>query len=178
MSANNIYDDHSSENDSECQDRNLKYELIDVGDKLKVKYGKGKLQKVYEAKVNKMETNSAGKTKYFVHYTGWNNRYDEWITRSRIIEIIKDDVSKKKDKKKDEDDEKEREKEKSLHLNFACVNKQQNFANQTGTGSKQNNCEQQQHKQQQQFYQANNRQRRKQRQAELSLALTKQTTFR
>lgn len=27
-------------------------------------------------------------TEYFVHYTGWNTRYDEWIRRSRIAEDL------------------------------------------------------------------------------------------
>lgn len=67
---------------------NVDFDLIEVGVKLMVQYGKGKVQNVYEAKVNKIETNSAGKTRYFVHYTGWNNRYDEWIVRNRIVGIV------------------------------------------------------------------------------------------
>ena len=27
-------------------------------------------------------------TVYFVHYTGWNTRYDEWIKRSRIADNL------------------------------------------------------------------------------------------
>jgi len=69
-------------------DETINYDSIEVGVKLMVQYGKGVVQNVYEAKVNKIEINSAGKTRYFVHYTGWNNRYDEWITRNRILKIV------------------------------------------------------------------------------------------
>lgn len=74
--------------DANPSESNVKFELIDIGVKLMVQYGKGKVQNVYEAKVNKIETNSAGRIRYFVHYTGWNNRYDEWITRNRILSIV------------------------------------------------------------------------------------------
>ena len=25
---------------------------------------------------------------YYVHYLGWNNRYDEWVTRQRIAQNL------------------------------------------------------------------------------------------
>lgn len=71
-------------------DTGIKVDLITRGMKLMVKYGEGKMRNVYEAKVNKIETNQTGKTRYFVHYTGWNNRYDEWITKNRILKILTD----------------------------------------------------------------------------------------
>lgn len=52
-----------------------------------MKYGRGRQLKVYEAKVLKIETDTDGKMKYFVHYSGWNSRYDEWIRKNRIVEV-------------------------------------------------------------------------------------------
>ncbi|CAG2106343.1 unnamed protein product, partial [Medioppia subpectinata] len=64
---------------------------IKVGDGLKVKYGRGRQLKVYEAKVLKVEVDaSTGRNKYFVHYSGWNSRYDEWIKKSRIVNVLRD----------------------------------------------------------------------------------------
>ncbi|XP_065200324.1 AT-rich interactive domain-containing protein 4B isoform X3 [Planococcus citri] len=63
------------------------YKTICVGDKLKVYYGPTHESKVtYEAKV--MNKRYGPVTEYFVHYTGWNTRYDEWIRRSRIAEDL------------------------------------------------------------------------------------------
>ena len=53
-------------------------------DRLVVLYGKGKMQRVYDAKVISVEE-SLGKKDYLVHYSGWNNRYNEWIEGGRII---------------------------------------------------------------------------------------------
>ena len=56
-----------------------------------MKYGRGRQQKLYEAKVLKIELDSVtNKNKYFVHYSGWNSRYDEWIKKSRIVQILRD----------------------------------------------------------------------------------------
>ena len=64
---------------------------IVIGDGLKVKYGKGKQLKVYEAKVIKSEFDpSRNRFKYLVHYYGWSTRYDEWIYRNRIVQVCKD----------------------------------------------------------------------------------------
>lgn len=75
--------DESFTNDSE---KNFGKE-IDVGDKVKVKYGRGRLQKVYEAKVLKIEMDGPDK-RYYVHYAGWNTRYDEWVKKSYIVANI------------------------------------------------------------------------------------------
>lgn len=70
---------------------------ISVGDGLKVKYGRGRQLKVYEAKVIKMQVDPVdNKTKYFVHYSGWNSRYDEWIKKSRIVNVIRDKSPKRR----------------------------------------------------------------------------------
>lgn len=64
---------------------------IAIGDGLKVKYGKGKQLKVYEAKVLKSEYDkNCNRYKYLVHYYGWSSRYDEWIYRNRIVQVIRD----------------------------------------------------------------------------------------
>ena len=64
---------------------------IAIGDGLRVKYGKGKQLKVYEAKVLKSEYDgNKSRYKYLVHYYGWSSRYDEWIYRNRIVQVVRD----------------------------------------------------------------------------------------
>ena len=57
------------------------------GDRIKVLYGKGKNQCLYEAKIIGSEAGENGR-EYLVHYNGWNTRYDEWIAESRILEKV------------------------------------------------------------------------------------------
>lgn len=66
----------------------VKETKVNIGDKLKVYYGPNLDSKVtYEAKVLESETDDTGII-YLVHYTGWNNRYDEWIKPHRIAENL------------------------------------------------------------------------------------------
>ncbi|KAG5900579.1 AT-rich interactive domain-containing protein 4B [Gonioctena quinquepunctata] len=61
---------------------------VSIGDKLKVFYGPTNESKVtYEAKVIEIDKDQVGQV-YLVHYTGWNNRYDEWIQPQRIAENL------------------------------------------------------------------------------------------
>uniref|UniRef100_A0A8C7Z0M6 Tudor-knot domain-containing protein n=1 Tax=Oryzias sinensis TaxID=183150 RepID=A0A8C7Z0M6_9TELE len=55
-----------------------------AGTKVRVKYGRGKTQKIYEAHIKKTDSDS-GEQFYLVHYYGWNVRYDEWVKADRII---------------------------------------------------------------------------------------------
>lgn len=64
-------------------------EEFKIGQKLRVQYGFGTLRKIYMAKVVKVE----GPDKYLVHYLGWNNRYDEIINSSRVVEILPEEPS-------------------------------------------------------------------------------------
>lgn len=59
--------------------------ILEVGDKLKVYYHEKKV--TYEAKVIEIAV-QRGTPMYLVHYTGWNNRYDEWVPRERIAENL------------------------------------------------------------------------------------------
>ncbi|XP_044744469.1 AT-rich interactive domain-containing protein 4A-like isoform X2 [Coccinella septempunctata] len=61
---------------------------ISKGDKLKVYYGPSIESKVtYEAKV--LDIVRDGPEPFIrVHYTGWNNRYDEWIKMERVAENL------------------------------------------------------------------------------------------
>ncbi|KAL3227252.1 hypothetical protein MRX96_024218 [Rhipicephalus microplus] len=68
---------------------------IDVGDRVKVKYGRGRQLKIYEAKVLRIEEECSEK-KFYVHYTGWNMRYDEWVRKNRIVENVTDKTSRRK----------------------------------------------------------------------------------
>lgn len=57
-------------------------------------YGKGRAGTIYDAKVLKIEYDvvRSATYKYFVHYCGWSNRYDEWIYKDRIFQVVKDPV--------------------------------------------------------------------------------------
>ena len=57
------------------------------GTRLRVRYSKGKILKAYEAKVLDAREDNAG-VEWLVHYAGWNNRYDEWVRRDQIVEVI------------------------------------------------------------------------------------------
>ncbi|NXD72103.1 ARI4A protein, partial [Eolophus roseicapillus] len=86
-----------------------------TGTKVKVKYGRGKTQKIYEASIKSTETDD-GEVLYLVHYYGWNVRYDEWVKADRIIWPMEKGGPKRKQKKKTknkEDSEKDEEKQKS-----------------------------------------------------------------
>jgi len=48
------------------------------GDKIRVKYGRHSF-KLYNAKVVDIEVIGGKDVQYYVHYTGWNSRHDEWI---------------------------------------------------------------------------------------------------
>lgn len=67
---------------------------VEVGDKLKVYYHEKKV--TYEAKVIEISVVQPGTPLYLVHYTGWNNRYDEWIQRERIAENLSNNNKNKK----------------------------------------------------------------------------------
>ncbi|NXJ16267.1 ARI4A protein, partial [Odontophorus gujanensis] len=90
-----------------------------TGTKVKVKYGRGKTQKIYEASIKSTETDD-GEVLYLVHYYGWNVRYDEWVKADRIIWPVDKGGPKRKQKKKaknkedsEKDEKKDEEKQKS-----------------------------------------------------------------
>lgn len=56
-------------------------------DQVLVWYGSGKNLLNYEAKIIGMEE-SESKREYLVHYSGWNNRYNEWIDEARIVQKV------------------------------------------------------------------------------------------
>ncbi|XP_074852373.1 AT-rich interactive domain-containing protein 4A isoform X3 [Carettochelys insculpta] len=110
-----------------------------TGTKVKVKYGRGKTQKIYEASIKSTEVDD-GEVLYLVHYYGWNvrspdfqcfagrrpgrsspsdilrilGRYDEWVKADRIIWPLDKGGPKRKQKKKaknKEDQEKDEKKD-------------------------------------------------------------------
>ncbi|NXC37935.1 ARI4A protein, partial [Penelope pileata] len=90
-----------------------------TGTKVKVKYGRGKTQKIYEASIKSTEIDN-GEVLYLVHYYGWNVRYDEWVKADRIIWPVDKGGPKRKQKKKaknkedsEKDEKKDEEKQKS-----------------------------------------------------------------
>ena len=58
---------------------------VSVGDKIRVFYHS--YDTIYEAKVKRIQDQKPW-PRYYVHYQGWNARYDEWIKRSRIKENL------------------------------------------------------------------------------------------
>ncbi|XP_076359064.1 uncharacterized protein LOC143251691 isoform X2 [Tachypleus tridentatus] len=70
---------------------------LSVGDKIKVRYGRGKQHKTYEAKIIKVGK-STGEARFYVHYTGWNGRYDEWLKRRYIVGKIPEKMNNTKNK--------------------------------------------------------------------------------
>lgn len=107
-----LRDRDEREDDDGCEDS----EHSLAGTKVKVKYGKGKTQKIYEANIKNTETDD-GEVLYLVHYYGWNVRYDEWVKADRIIWPVGGTKRKQKKKVKNkEDGEKEKEDDKQVKV--------------------------------------------------------------
>uniref|UniRef100_UPI003AAE9BD6 AT-rich interactive domain-containing protein 4A isoform X1 n=1 Tax=Centroberyx gerrardi TaxID=166262 RepID=UPI003AAE9BD6 len=83
-----------------------------TGTKVRVKYGRGKTQKIYEANIKKTDTDD-GEQLYLVHYYGWNVRYDEWVKADRIIWPV-EKGTKKRQRKKVKQNKEEGEEEKAM----------------------------------------------------------------
>ncbi|XP_030338942.1 AT-rich interactive domain-containing protein 4A isoform X5 [Strigops habroptila] len=127
-----------------------------TGTKVKVKYGRGKTQKIYEASIKSTEIDD-GEVLYLVHYYGWNVRYDEWVKADRIIWPVDKGGPKRKQKKKtknkedsEKDEKKDEEKQKSkrgrpplkstLLSNTSCsLSKTPNSEGKSGARSARNN---------------------------------------
>ncbi|XP_033624454.1 AT-rich interactive domain-containing protein 4B-like [Asterias rubens] len=106
--------DKEEEEDSGTEQPELKQEHdpsiqadFDIGEKIKVQYGRGRTQKIYEAKIVDYEVED-GQVVYTIHYMGWNVRFDEVITADRIL-----GWAEKKRERQQKDREKER-KEKEM----------------------------------------------------------------
>ncbi|ELK27278.1 AT-rich interactive domain-containing protein 4A [Myotis davidii] len=103
--------------DSEGEEDEEDTEPCLTGTKVKVKYGRGKTQKIYEASIKSTEIDD-GEVLYLVHYYGWNVRYDEWVKADRIIWPLDKGGPKKKQKKKaknKEDSEKDEKRDEERH---------------------------------------------------------------
>uniref|UniRef100_A0A8C6D1J4 AT-rich interactive domain-containing protein 4A n=1 Tax=Moschus moschiferus TaxID=68415 RepID=A0A8C6D1J4_MOSMO len=105
--------------DSEGEEDEEDTEPCLTGTKVKVKYGRGKTQKIYEASIKSTEIDD-GEILYLVHYYGWNVRYDEWVKADRIIWPLDKGGPKKKQKKKaknkedsEKDEKRDEERQKS-----------------------------------------------------------------
>jgi len=64
-----------------------RYKLNDI---LLIRY-KVETSETYRAKVVRAEEGVNGEMKYYVHYPGWNIRFDEWVESDRIVGYTKDD---------------------------------------------------------------------------------------
>lgn len=73
-----------TEHSHDTRDQVGKYKM---GSKIAIRYGSGKNQRIYNAKildVGKEEGNGEVEVVYRIHYNGWNHRYDEWVKEERI----------------------------------------------------------------------------------------------
>ncbi|XP_053553290.1 AT-rich interactive domain-containing protein 4A [Bombina bombina] len=106
-------DEMEHKGDTEAEEDTEERDCL-AGTKVKVKYGRGKTQKIYEANIKNTETDG-GEVLYLVHYYGWNVRYDEWVKADRIIWPSDKGGPKRKLKKrsknKDENEKEERKEE-------------------------------------------------------------------
>ncbi|CAG5132768.1 unnamed protein product, partial [Candidula unifasciata] len=84
--SNTACSEGEAESDQDKSDGSVKHEYP-IGSRLKVKYGRGKNQKIYIAKVIDYGKDGAHRT-YLVHYAGWNTRYDEWIRPDRVVSVL------------------------------------------------------------------------------------------
>lgn len=73
---NTLYCREETENkgESEGEEDEEDAEPCLTGTKVKVKYGRGKTQKIYEASIKSTEIDD-GEVLYLVHYYGWNVRW-------------------------------------------------------------------------------------------------------
>lgn len=53
---------------------------------------------LYEAKILKVQLKEKS-TKYFVHYAGWNVKWDEWVAESRVVKHNEEGLKKQKELK-------------------------------------------------------------------------------
>lgn len=63
--------ENKEETEEEGDENQQEHSLM--GTKVKVKYGRGKTQKIYEANIKNTEMDD-GEVLYLVHYYGWNTR--------------------------------------------------------------------------------------------------------
>jgi len=42
---------------------------------------------LYEAKCLKRRKASDGKAQYFIHYKGWNSKWEEWVDDNRVLAV-------------------------------------------------------------------------------------------
>ncbi|XP_041070228.1 AT-rich interactive domain-containing protein 4A [Carcharodon carcharias] len=82
--GNENKEEEEDEEEEEEEEEDDEFERFPSGTKVKVKYGRGKNQKIYEANIRNSEVDD-GEVVYLVHYYGWNTRYDEWVKGDRIL---------------------------------------------------------------------------------------------
>ena len=52
-----------------------KFGKYKIGSKISVRYGNGKNQRTYTAKILEVDKDDLGEVVYYIHYNGWNHRY-------------------------------------------------------------------------------------------------------
>jgi len=54
-------------------------------------------QHIYEAKCTKVDTAQPKEKIYFVHYNGWNKKWDEWVDSKRIMKYTDENLAKQQE---------------------------------------------------------------------------------
>lgn len=54
---------------------------------------------LYEAKCVKINIKDK-QVKYFIHYSGWNKNWDEWVPESRVLKYVDSNLQKQKELQK------------------------------------------------------------------------------
>lgn len=64
-------------------ENNYKSLIFYLGDSLLCYHG----PMLYEAKCLKRRKSDDGKAQYFVHYKGWNSKWEEWVDDDRVLAV-------------------------------------------------------------------------------------------
>uniref|UniRef100_V9KAX5 AT rich interactive domain 4A (RBP1-like) n=1 Tax=Callorhinchus milii TaxID=7868 RepID=V9KAX5_CALMI len=136
------------EEEEEEEEEEDELERYPSGTKVKVKYGRGKNQKIYEANIRNSELDD-GEVIYLVHYYGWNTRYDEWVKGDRIIwpsdrgtpkgkhrRKVKNKQNHDKDEKKEEDKQNKSKRGRPSLKSTPTANSQRNSPRTPGSDGK------------------------------------------
>ncbi|XP_059813213.1 AT-rich interactive domain-containing protein 4A isoform X2 [Hypanus sabinus] len=141
-------EEDEEEEEEEDEEEDNEFERFPSGTKVKVKYGRGKNQKIYEANIRNSEVDD-GEVVYLVHYYGWNTRYDEWVKGDRIIwpsergapkgkhrRKLKSKQDREKDEKKDDDKQSKSKRGRPSLKSTPTANSQRSLSRTPGTEGK------------------------------------------
>ena len=93
-----ITSDGTTENNAsigEADDTDLadvkKFGKYKIGSKISVRYGNGKNQRTYTAKILEVDKDDLGAVVYYIHYNGWNHRYNLYFITIILYYFLRTD---------------------------------------------------------------------------------------